>query len=69
VIAAIDEFAQTTKYLMNVGAEKGKIIQDIISDVKPKTIVELGGYVGYSALLFGDALKRCGGKRYYSLEV
>lgn len=31
--------------------------------------VELGGYVGYSAILFGDALRKAGGRRYWSLEA
>lgn len=30
--------------------------------------VELGGYVGYSCILFGDALRQAGGSRYWSLE-
>lgn len=30
--------------------------------------VELGGYVGYSAMLFGAALRAAGGRRYVSLE-
>lgn len=30
--------------------------------------MELGGYIGYSCILFGAALKAAGGKRYYSLE-
>ena len=30
--------------------------------------MELGGYIGYSCLLFGNAVKKAGGKRYYSLE-
>ena len=28
----------------------------------------MGGYVGYSCILFGDAVRKAGGKRYYSLE-
>ncbi len=48
VLAAIDEFGRTKKYLMNVGEDKGKIVTDLIKEVKPKTMVELGGYVGYS---------------------
>ncbi|KAJ9626374.1 hypothetical protein H2203_004006 [Taxawa tesnikishii (nom. ined.)] len=47
VLAAVDEFARTKKYLMNV---------------------ELGGYIGYSCVLFGDAVRKAGGKRYFSLE-
>ena len=53
---------------MNVGDDKGKIVTDLIAEVKPDTMVELGGYVGYSAILFGDALRRAGGQRYCSLE-
>lgn len=30
--------------------------------------MELGGYIGYSCILFGDAVRRAGGKRYFSLE-
>lgn len=30
--------------------------------------VELGGYVGYSCILFGAALRAAGGKKYFSLE-
>ena len=32
-------------------------------------MIELGGYVGYSAILFGDALRSNGGKKYLSLEI
>ena len=53
---------------MNVGEDKGKIVTGLISDLKPQTMVELGGYIGYSALLFADAVRKAGGKRYYSLE-
>ncbi|GAM88785.1 hypothetical protein ANO11243_068190 [Dothideomycetidae sp. 11243] len=68
VLQAIDEFGRSKKYLMNVGELKGKIVADLIADVKPETMVELGGYIGYSCILFGDALRRAGGKRYFSLE-
>lgn len=68
VLAAIDEFARTKKYLMNVGEDKGRIVTDLIADVKPKVMVELGGYIGYSCILFGDAVQRAGGQKYYSLE-
>lgn len=53
---------------MNVGEDKGKIVADLIAEVKPQVMVELGGYIGYSCILFGDAVKRAGGKKYFSLE-
>ncbi|USW57748.1 Putative class I-like SAM-dependent O-methyltransferase [Septoria linicola] len=68
VLEAIDKFGREKKYLMNVGEDKGKIVTDLIAEVKPETMVELGGYVGYSCILFGAAVKAAGGKRYYSLE-
>ncbi|KAF2650366.1 catechol o-methyltransferas-like protein [Lophiostoma macrostomum CBS 122681] len=63
VLAAIDEYGRTKKYLMNVGEDKGRIVTDLIAEV------ELGGYVGYSCILFGDAVRKAGGERYYSLEM
>ncbi|KAL5337507.1 hypothetical protein BJX70DRAFT_389269 [Aspergillus crustosus] len=69
VLDAIDEYGRTKKYLMNVGEDKGRIVCDLIAEVKPKTMVELGGYVGYSCILFGDAVRKAGGSRYYSLEM
>ena len=68
VLQAIDEYGRTKRYLMNVGTDKGKTVVDLIMSITPGTMVELGGYVGYSALLFGDAVRRAGGKRYFSLE-
>ncbi|KAK1993809.1 S-adenosyl-L-methionine-dependent methyltransferase [Colletotrichum falcatum] len=69
VLKAIDDFGRTKKYLMNVGEDKGKIVTDLIAEVKPKVMVELGGYVGYSCILFGAAARAAAADaRYYSLE-
>ncbi|EAW12593.1 O-methyltransferase [Aspergillus clavatus NRRL 1] len=69
VLDLIHKFEETTRLSMNVGAGKGKVMTDLIAQVKPQTMIELGGYVGYSAILFGDAVRRAGGKRYFSLEL
>ena len=70
VLAAIDEYGRTSDFLMNVGVEKGRIVaEDLIPKFEPDLMVELGGYVGYSALLFGAALKRVNGRKYLSLEA
>ena len=68
VLAAIDEFGRTNKYLMNVGEDKGKIVKDTIAEVRPQVMCEFGGYVGYSGILFGAAVRDAGGKRYWILE-
>ncbi|KAJ5898694.1 O-methyltransferase [Penicillium tannophilum] len=69
VLDAIDKFNTEEKRLINIGPRKGIIIDKIIQERKPSTMVEMGGYVGYSAIRFGDALRRAGGKKYYSLEI
>ncbi|KAM0101965.1 hypothetical protein ACP6JE_003424 [Aspergillus fumigatus] len=68
VLDLIHKFEEKYRF-MNVGAAKGKIVTDLIAELKPHTMIELGGYVGYSAILFGDAVRRAGGKRYFSLEL
>ncbi|KAE8356149.1 S-adenosyl-L-methionine-dependent methyltransferase [Aspergillus coremiiformis] len=68
VLDLIDEYAKSHR-LIHVGPEKGKIVTDLIAERKPQTMIELGGYIGYSAILFADALRRAGGKKYYSLEL
>jgi catechol O-methyltransferase len=68
VLEAIDEFGRTKKYLMNVGEDKGKIVTELIREVKPNIMIELGGYCGYSTILFSSAVRDTGGKKYYSLE-
>ncbi|TVY82062.1 putative catechol O-methyltransferase [Lachnellula suecica] len=68
VLAAIDVFAQTVTGLINIGDTKGTIVTHLIDEHKPATILELGGYIGYSAIMFGDAMRRNGGKQYYSVE-
>lgn len=45
------------------------MVTALIADEKPSLMVELGGYVGYSAILFGDAVRRAGGQKYISLEL
>jgi catechol O-methyltransferase len=68
VLDLIDEF-ENEYHMMTVGVPKGKIVKDLINEVKPKTMIELGCYVGYSAILFGDAVRQNGGERYLSLEL
>lgn len=69
ILAAIDQYGREKDFLMNVGQHKGDVVTKEIAQHKPNTMVELGGYVGYSAILFGDALKKAGGKKYISLEI
>jgi catechol O-methyltransferase len=65
-IDAIDAFARKQKFLMNVGDEKGAILDGVIERVKPQRVMELGGYVGYSALRIARKLPP--GGHLYSIE-
>jgi catechol O-methyltransferase len=49
-IRAVDKFAYTKSFLINVGDEKGAILDAAISRAKPKRLLELGTYCGYSGL-------------------
>lgn len=50
VIRVIDDFGYHQSILINVGDEKGKILDAAIRRVQPRLLLELGAYVGYSAL-------------------
>ena len=65
-IRAIDDYAYRKKFLINVGDEKGKLLDDVIERLKPRRVLELGAYVGYSALRI--ARKLSPGGRLYSVE-
>lgn len=68
VLRAIDTFAQSVTGLINIGETKGTIVRSVIARHKPVTVLELGGYVGYSAIMFGSAMKQAGGRQYFSVE-
>jgi catechol O-methyltransferase len=49
-IRAVDEFCATRSVMMNVGDEKGEILDTAIRRCEPKLLLELGAYCGYSGL-------------------
>ena len=49
-IRTIDEFAYGHSFLINVGDEKGEILDAAVRRVQPRRLLELGTYLGYSAL-------------------
>jgi catechol O-methyltransferase len=50
VIRVIDEFCYQRSVMMNVGDEKGEILDRAVQRARPRRILELGTYCGYSAL-------------------
>ncbi|MGV9833713.1 O-methyltransferase [Nocardia niigatensis] len=67
VLAAYDTFARTRSLLVNVGDEKGLILDAAVRRAAPKLALELGGYCGYSAVRIGRALAP--GARLVSVEL
>ena len=49
-IRVIDDFAYRRSFLINVGDEKGEILDAAIRRTQPRRLLELGTYCGYSAL-------------------
>ena len=66
VIATIDRFAYEHSYLINVGPEKGLLLDNAIRRVSPATALELGTYCGYGALRIARAAPQA---RVFSVEL
>jgi catechol O-methyltransferase len=66
-IKAVDEYARTRAWLMNVGDEKGELLDAAVCATQPKTAVEVGAYCGYSGLRIARALPE--GAKLYSIEI
>ncbi len=49
-IRIIDKFAYEKSFLINVGDEKGLLLDAAVARAKPKLMLELGTYCGYSGL-------------------
>ena len=51
-----DYVKQSGKFLMNVGPEKGNILRKEILRSKPARVLELGSFIGYSAILMASSI-------------
>ncbi|ORX94967.1 S-adenosyl-L-methionine-dependent methyltransferase, partial [Basidiobolus meristosporus CBS 931.73] len=65
ILQAIDSYADIHP-LIHVGNRKGKVIDELITQKPVQVMIELGGYLGYSAIRFGNKLPPTG--HYYSFE-
>ena len=55
VIATIDQFANEKSMLINVGDEKGELLDAAVRRANPGTALELGTYCGYGSLRIARA--------------
>ncbi len=56
-IDAVDEFCMTKSFLINVGDEKGELLDAAIRRADASLLLELGTYCGYSGLRAARAMK------------
>jgi catechol O-methyltransferase len=61
VLRTMDEFARGHGWLMNVGPEKGDILERALAGENITRVLEIGAYCGYSAVLIGRILQRGSG--------
>ena len=66
VIRVVDEFCYEQSIMMNVGDEKGAILDEAVRRARPRRLLELGTYCGYSALRMARLMTR--DARLYSVE-
>ncbi len=58
VLRTLDEFGRNRRFLMNVGDEKGPMLEDLVKKAGPTArVLELGSFVGYSAVLMAQHLE------------
>jgi catechol O-methyltransferase len=55
-IDAVDDFCATRSIMINVGDEKGGILDNAVRRCTPKLLLELGTYCGYSGLRIARAM-------------
>jgi catechol O-methyltransferase len=65
-IRVVDEFCYRRSVMMNVGDEKGEILDAAIRRAQPRQLLELGTYCGYSALRTASVMPE--GARLVSIE-
>ena len=68
LLAAMDRFAREDCFLMNVGDEKGAILDRAVVDSKAGRALELGAFCGYSAVRMARLLT-APGSRLTSVEL
>jgi catechol O-methyltransferase len=60
VIRTIDEFCYQRSFMINVGDEKGEILDAAVRRTSARLVLELGTYCGYSALRIARAMGESG---------
>uniref|UniRef100_A0A8C0QLD1 catechol O-methyltransferase n=1 Tax=Chelonoidis abingdonii TaxID=106734 RepID=A0A8C0QLD1_CHEAB len=67
ILETFDQWCYHCEYLSNVGPHKGKILDRLIYENTPLTVLELGTYCGYATILMAQGLPM--GARLYTVEM
>ena len=68
VLRTIDRFARNQRWLMNIGPDKGPLVQELAGRLPADArILEIGAYCGYSAIMLASAFGL--GAQVTSLEI
>ena len=59
VLKIIDNYAYKKTFLMNIGREKGLLLENEIKNTKAERVLELGVYLGYSSIRILKNLTDC----------
>ncbi|CAI9565407.1 unnamed protein product [Staurois parvus] len=66
VVDHIDKYCSQKEWAMNVGDQKGLILDNVVKETNPNTLLELGTYCGYSTVRIARLLKP--GARFLTVE-
>ncbi|XP_072849477.2 transmembrane O-methyltransferase [Pogona vitticeps] len=66
ILETFDQWSRHCEYLSNLGPQKGKILERLIYEKAPLTVLELGTYCGYTTILIAQSLPL--GARLYTVE-
>lgn len=66
-IKVIDDFGKRKSFLMNIGDDKGLLLDAAVQRARPKRLLELGAFCGYSGLRMARAMPE--GAVLYSVEM
>ncbi|XP_077016488.1 catechol O-methyltransferase isoform X2 [Tamandua tetradactyla] len=67
VLDAVDAYCSQKEWAMNVGDKKGQIVDEVVRELRPRQVLELGTYCGYSAVRIARLL--ASGARLLTVEL
>uniref|UniRef100_A0A668A2D6 catechol O-methyltransferase n=1 Tax=Myripristis murdjan TaxID=586833 RepID=A0A668A2D6_9TELE len=67
ILEAFDQWCSKVEFISNIGPKKGKILDRLLMEQSPMTVLELGAHCGYSAVRMARCLPL--GARLYSVEM